>query len=134
MVWEPVAGETDEKGNPVYGVQYREIKDLDKLLASTDTKFLIYFNGRSYGESNSDVTAVVEEIAEKLAGKLTVISLDGGEFNDLLGKYQITMIPDFVLCGYGMEVKVFRPADTSSWSMQEVIEWLASNGYDIKGG
>lgn len=134
LVWEPVQGETDEKGNPVYGIQYREIKDLDKLLASTDTKFLIYFNSRSYGENNTSVTAVVEEIAEKLAGKLTVISLDGGEFNDLLGKYQVSMLPDFVLCGSGMEAKVFQPADTTSWSMQEVIDWLASNGYNINGG
>lgn len=134
LVWEPVQGETDEKGNPVYGIQYREIKDLDKLLACTDTKFLIYFNTLSYGENNTGITAVVEEIAEKLQGKLTVLSLDGGEFNDLLGKYQISMLPDFVLCGSGMEAKVFKPAKDDSWNMQEVIDWLKSNGYDVYGG
>ena len=92
MVWEPVEGETDENGNPVYGIQYREIKDLDKLLASTDIKFLIYFHSSVSGD-NVGITALVEEIAERLAGRLAVITLDASEFNDLVGKYQITLLP-----------------------------------------
>ena len=89
MVWEPVEGETDENGNPAYGLQYREIKDLDKLLASTDIKFLLYFHSSVYGD-NIGITALVEEIAERLNGRVAVISIDAGEFNDLVGKYNIT--------------------------------------------
>ena len=133
MVWEPVEGEKDENGNPAYGLQYREIKDLDKLLSSTDVKFLLYFHSSVYGDSIG-ITASVEEIAERLSGRVAVISLDAGEFNDLVGKYQITMLPEFVLCGYGMEAKVFGTADRGSWTMQEVVDWLAENGYSLNGG
>ena len=133
MVWEPVEGETDESGNPVYGIQYREIKDLDKLLAATDTKFLIYFHSSVYGDDYG-ITALVEEIAERLAGKLVIVSLDASEFKDLVSKYQITMLPEFVLCGYGMEAKVFGTTEKESWTMQEVVDWLAENGYSISGG
>lgn len=133
MVWEPVEGETDENGNPVYGLQYREIKDLDKLLSSTDTKFLLYFHSAVYGD-NVGITALVEEIAERLDGRVAVISLDAAEFNDLVGKYQITLLPEFVLMGYGMEAKVFGTSDRGSWTMQEVVDWLAENGYSLSGG
>ena len=133
MVWEPVEGETDENGNPAYGLQYREIKDLDKLLSSTDVKFLLYFHSSVYGD-NIGITALVEEIAERLNGRVAVISIDAGEFNDLVGKYNITMLPEFVLCGYGMEAKVFGTADRGSWTMQEVVDWLAENGYSLSGG
>ncbi len=133
MVWEPVEGETDESGNPVYGIQYREIKDLDRLLASTDAVFLIYFHSSVYGDDHG-ITALVEEIAERLAGKLVVVSLDAAEFKDLAGKNQITMLPEFVLCGYGRESKVFGTTEKQSWTMQEVVDWLAENGYSINGG
>ena len=133
MVWEPVEGEADENGNPVYGIQYREIKDLDKLLAATDTKFLIYFHSAVYGDDYG-ITASVEELAELLAGKLVVVSLDAAEFKDLVSKYQITMLPEFVLCGNGMESKVFGTTEKESWTMQEVVDWLAKNGYSISGG
>ncbi len=133
MVWEPVEGETDENGNPVYGIQYREIKDLDKLLASTDIKFLIYFHSSVSGD-NVGITALVEEIAERLAGRLAVITLDASEFNDLVGKYQITLLPEFVLCGSGMEAKVFGTSEKESWTMQQVVDWLAENGYSLNGG
>ena len=133
MVWEPVEGETDESGNPVYGLQYREIKDLDKLLAANDTKFLLFFHSSVYGD-NVGVTAQVEEIAERLAGKLVVVSLDASEFNDVVGRYQITMLPEFVLCGGGMKAKVFGTDENKSWTMQQVADWLASNGYSLNGG
>lgn len=133
MVYEPVEGETDENGRPFYGVQYREIKDLDKLLASSDVKFLLYF----HSSANSDVagiTAAVEEIAEGLAGKILVISLDAAEVNDLVAKYEITMLPEFVLCGNGIQSQVFGASAREKWTMQEVVDWLASNGYSLKGG
>ena len=133
MVWEPVEGETDESGNPVYGLQYREIKDLDKLLAANDTKFLLYFHS-SANSDNAEITALVEEIAERLAGKLAVISLDATEYNELVGRYEISMLPEFVLCGSGMKAKVFGAGDKGSGNMQQVVDWLASNGFSLNGG
>ena len=133
MVREPIEGETDENGNPVYGIQYREIKDLDKLLASTDIKFLLFFHSSVYGD-DTGITAAVEEIAERLDGKIAVITLDATEFNDLVGKYGISMLPEFVLCGNGIEDKVFGTSSRKSWNMQEVVDWLAGNGFSLNGG
>lgn len=133
MVYEQVDGEKDESGNPVYGIQYREIKDLDKLLASTDTAFLLYFHASVYGEDGG-ITAVVEELAEKLAGKVTVVTLDAGEFSDMVGKYNISLLPEFVLHVSGQSDKVFGTADRRSWTMQQVADWLAENGYSMNGG
>ena len=133
MVWEPVEGEKDESGNPVYGIQYREIKDLDKLLASTDTAFLLYFHASVYGEDGG-ITAVVEELAERLAGKVTVVTLDAGEFNDMIGKYEIKLLPEFVLHASGKQDMVFGASERESWTMQEVADWLDANGYSMNGG
>ena len=33
-----------------------------------------------------------------------------------------------------MEAKVFGTADRGSWTMQEVVDWLAENGYSLSGG
>jgi len=133
MVYEQVEGETDESGNPVYGIQYREIKDLDKLLASKDTAFLLYFHASVYGEDGG-ITAVVEELAERLAGKVTVVTLDAGEFSELVGKHEIKMLPEFVLHKTGEQDKVFGTSDRESWTMQQVADWLAENGYSMNGG
>ena len=133
MVWEPVEGEKDESGNPVYGIQYREIKDLDKLLASNDTAFLLYFHASAYGEDGG-ITAVVEEIAERLAGKITVVTLDAGQFSEMVSKYQLKLLPEFVLHRSGAEDKVFGTSDRGSWTMQEVADWLAESGYSMNGG
>ena len=43
MVYEPVEGEFDDTGNPYYGIQYREIKDLDGLLSSGNV-IMMYFS------------------------------------------------------------------------------------------
>ena len=133
MVYEQVDGEKDESGNPVYGIQFRELKDLDKLLASTDTAFLLYFHATVYGEDGG-ITAVVEELAERLAGKVTVVTLDAGEFNEMVGKHQITLLPEFVLHVSGKADKVFGTSERGSWTMQQVAEWLAENGYSMNGG
>ena len=133
MVYEQVEGEKDESGNPVYGIQYREIKDLDKLLASTDTAFLLYFHASVYGEDGG-ITAVVEELAERLSGKITVVTLDAGEFSDMVGKHNITLLPEFVLHVSGQADKVFGTSGRGSWTMQQVADWLAENGYSMNGG
>lgn len=133
MVYEQVEGEKDEAGNPVYGIQYREIKDLDKLLASNDTAFLLYFHASVYGEDGG-ITAVVEELAEKLAGKLTVVTLDAGEFSEMVGKHEIKLLPEFVLHKNGEPDKVFGTSQRGSWTMQQVADWLAENGYSMNGG
>ena len=62
MVYEPVEGETDDNGNPFYGIQYREITDLNGLLVSGNT-LVIYFYS-SMDTRGSEITAAVEDPAD----------------------------------------------------------------------
>ncbi len=130
MVYEPVEGEFDEEGNALYGIQYREITDLDGLLKVPDQTFLLYFYN-SIDSSGWAVTAVVEDIAEAEEGKLIVIALDQSQYTNLTSQFGINAVPDFALVRNYAEISVFGSADYSSWSVDDIVIWLDANGYPI---
>ena len=107
MVYEPVEGETDEAGNPCYGVQYREITDLDGLLSSGNTLLIYLYSSMS---------------------RLNVVMLDAMEYPDLIGKYEIESVPEFVLIKAGQPDQVFGSGTYSYWTVGDVLLWLQSNG------
>ena len=126
MVYEPVEGEDDGNGNPLYGIQYRKITDLEGILASGNT-MLIYF----YSSMNNDsgaITAAVEDLAQAYNGRLSVLMLDAMEYPDMMGKYDIEAVPDFVLKKAGQADKVFDSVSYEYWTLNDVIDWLAANG------
>lgn len=126
MVYEPVEGEDDGNGNPLYGIQYRKITDLDGILASGNT-MLIYF----YSSMNNDsgaITAAVEDLAQAYNGRLSVLMLDAMEYPDMMGKYDIEAVPEFVLKKAGQADKVFDSVSYEYWTLNDVIDWLAANG------
>lgn len=131
LVYEPVEGETDDSGKALYGVQYREITDLDALLSRTDINILIYFYS-SMSSDSAGITAAVEDIAEKLSGSCVVIAIDSMEHTDLTGKYEIKAVPDFVLLKNGAEASVFGSGNYSSWEVADVTAWLTQNGLAIQ--
>ena len=126
MVYEPVEDETDDEGNPYYGIQYREINDLDGLLSSGET-ILIYFYS-SMSNDSAMITASVEDIAQVYNGTMTVLMLDAMEYRDLIGKYDINAVPEFVLIRAGQEDKVFGSSSYEYWNTGDVLSWLKSNG------
>ena len=126
MVYEPVEDEIDDEGNPYYGIQYREVKDLDGILSSGKT-MLIYFYSSMSNES-AEITASVEDIAQVYNGTMTVLMLDAMEYPDLIGKYDINAVPEFVLKRPGEEDKIFGSASYEYWNTGDVLSWLKSNG------
>jgi len=130
MVYEPVEGEVDEEGNAMYGIQYREVTDLDGLLKVPDTTFLLYFYN-SMDSSGWQITAAVEDIAEAEEGKLTVIALDQSQYTDLTSKFSIYAVPDFALVRNYAEISVFGSANYDMWGAGDVVMWLDANGYPI---
>lgn len=130
MVYEPVEGEFDEEGNALYGIQYREVTDLDGLLKVPDTTFLLYFYN-SIDSSGWAITAVVEDIAEAEEGKLTVIALDQSQYTNLTSQFGINAVPDFVLVRNYAEISCFGSADYYEWGADDIVIWLDSNGYPI---
>ena len=126
MVYEPVEGETDESGNLFYGIQYRVITDLDGLLASGET-VLIYFYS-SMSNSGAEMTAAVEDIAQLYNGKLTVIMMDAMEYRDMMDKYEIEAVPEFVIIKAGQQDSIFNNGEYDYWTVNDVLLWLQSNG------
>ena len=126
MVYEPVEDEVDENGNPYYGIQYREITDLNGLLISGNT-LVIYFYS-SMDTRGAEITAAVEDLAQYYDGKLHVIMLDSIEHRDLVEKYDINAVPEFVLIRAGMPDQTFGSALYDYWTMNDVVLWLQDNG------
>ena len=126
MVYEPVEGETDENGDPYYGIQYRKITDLDGLLVSGNT-LLIYFYS-SMDNRSAGVTAAVEDLAQLYNGRLYVLMVDAIEYRSLLEKYDINAVPEFVLIKPGQTDNVFGSSSYDYWTMNDVVLWLKENG------
>ena len=126
MVYEPVEDEFDDNGKPFYGIQYREIKDLDGLLVSGNTLLLYFYS--SMDSRSGVMTASVEDIAQVYDGKLHVLMLDGMEYRKMLEKYDINAVPEFVLIRPGQQDRVFGSSSYDYWTIYDVVSWLQSNG------
>lgn len=126
MVYERVEDETDENGNPVYGIQYRKVTDLDGLKASGTTLLMYFYSSMDNGSAM--VTAAVEDMALSYNGKLTVLMLDAMEYKDLMDKYEIEAVPEFVLIKKGQADKVFDGSSREYWTINDVLSWLQENG------
>ena len=126
MVYEPVEDETDENGNPFYGIQYRKITDLEGLLNSGNV-IMIYFYSSMSSEASA-VTAVVEDLAQNYNGRLTVVMLDAMEYRDYITKYEIEAVPEFVLLKPGQSYQKFNSMTYEYWTGTDVVLWLKSNG------
>ena len=126
MVYEPVEDEVDDNGNQFYGIQYRQITDLDGLLNS-GTVIMIYFYSSMSSEASA-VTAVVEDLAQNYNGRLTVVMLDAMEYRDYITKYEIEAVPEFVLLKPGQSFRKFDSMSYEYWTGTDVVLWLKSNG------
>ena len=126
MVYEPVEDEFDDNGKPFYGIQYREVKDLDGLLVSGNTLLLYFYS--SMDSRSGIMTASVEDVAQLYDGKLHVLMLDAMEYRTLLEKYDINAVPEFVLIKAGQKDQVFESSTYDYWTINDVVLWLQSNG------
>lgn len=126
MVYEPVEDEVDDNGNPIYGIQYREITDLNGLLASGNT-LVIYFYS-SMDTRGAEITASVEDVAQYYSGKFHIVMLDSVDHRDLVEKYDINAVPEFVLIRAGQHDQIFGSGSYEYWSMNDVLLWLQENG------
>ena len=126
MVYEAVEDEFDEEGKPYYGIQYREITDLDGLLSSGNTLLLYFYSSMDSG--SGAMTAAVEDVAQVYNGKIYVVMLDGMIYRSLLEKYDINAMPEFVLIRAGQEDRVFDSSSYGYWTINDVVSWLQSNG------
>ena len=67
-------------------------------------------------------------MAYEYNGKLTILMLDSLENKNLMDKYEIEAVPDFVLIRSGKTDEKFGTTSYESWTIGDVISWLQEKG------
>lgn len=109
------------------GIVYREITDLDAVLNNSQVPVMIYF----YSSTATDVagvTAGVEDIAQKLDGRVIVISIDIMRLRTEASRFKIQYIPDFVIVQGNTVKSSFNAFDHDYWTTTDVYNWLINEG------
>ncbi len=123
FVYESVAGEDE------YGIQYREVKDIEGLLASDNTVMLYFYS--SMASDIYGITAGAEDIAQCTWGEMTVIMIDVLDNNALSSRYEIDKVPEFVIVRSGNEISRFEGYNYSEWTMSDVAAWVTMSGVRV---
>lgn len=121
MVVETIEGEEEP------GVIYRKVLDFNNVISRCDIPICLYFFSSTKTDS-AGVTAGVEDIAQLLDGRLLVVGIDILQNRDLVGKYDITMVPDFVLVEQNVQKAAFGSEGYDYWTTTDVYNWLVEQG------
>ncbi len=117
--------EVEDEEEP--GIVYREIEDLDAVLNNSPVPVMIYF----YSSTATDVagvTAGVEDIAQKLDGRVIVLSVDIMRLRDVASRFKVQYVPDFVLVQGNNVKSSFNAIDYDYWTTTDVYNWLINEG------
>lgn len=86
---------------------------------------VLYYKAGLYADFGM---AVYYCLAGVYQGKVTVVMLDAIVYREIIEKYNIEAVPEFVLIKAGQEDKVFNSAASEYWTVSDVVLWLQSNG------
>lgn len=114
------------EGEDEPGVIYRDITDLEALLNQKEIPVCVFF----YSSNATDrygVFAGVEEISERLNNRVLVIGIDIMIHRELVDKYNLIAVPDFVLVENGTLKSSFGASEYEYWTMIDVYNWLVLN-------
>ena len=123
FVYEPVEGEDEP------GIQYRKVSDIDGLLGSGVT-LLLYFTS-SLSTDMDGITAGAEDIAQNTWGRVIVIMIDVLENKELVSRYDIEQVPEFVIVRSSGEISRFEGYNHDIWTIDDVAAWLRDNGIEV---
>ena len=128
LVYEKIEDDLDENGNPFYGIQYREIRELQDLLHQKAFPVLIYFYS-SQASDTEGMTAAAEDLAQTLSGKVLTVSIDALSHRDIAGDFEIEALPEFVLVEEGRLKSSFKSSEYGYWDINDVVRWITDSGY-----
>ena len=115
------------EGEAFYGVQYREVLDLNGIVTQNDIPVCLYFY-TTLSNDCSSVTAWVEDMAQAYDGKVLFVSVNAMECQDIVSAYQIEYLPEFVLISNGARISTFEGYNYEAWTASDVMYWLSENG------
>lgn len=115
------------EGEVFYGVQYREVLDLNGIVTQNKIPVCLYFY-TTLSNDCSSVTAWVEDMAQAYNGQVLFVSIDAMECQDIVSAYQIEYLPEFVLISGGARISTFEGYNYDAWTVSDVMYWLSENG------
>jgi thioredoxin-like negative regulator of GroEL len=83
----------------------------------------VYFY-TSLHTDNVGTKAQVEQIAEDLQGKVTVVSIIVFQEADIAEHYEIVTVPEFVILRDGLIDDRFDSAGRGTWTEDVLIDWV----------
>ena len=107
------------------GVIYREVTDLE-ILKTSDIPVMIYFFS-SASTDKAGITAGVEDIAQRLDGRVLVIGINVMTHRDVAQEYEAAYVPEFVLIRKGEVADRFNSIEHDYWTSMDVYNWLVLN-------
>ena len=54
--------------------------------------------------------------------------MDAMEYRDMMDKYEIEAVPEFVIIKAGQQDSIFNNGEYDYWTVNDVLLWLQSNG------
>ena len=123
FVYEKIEGEDE------YGIQYRNVKDIDGLTASGYPVCFYFYS--SMASDSFGITAGAEDIAQMGWGSVVVVMVDVLESNEIASQYKIEKVPEFVLVRQNNEISRFEGYNYEVWTMNDVAEWIQKNGIKL---
>ncbi|MCR5805084.1 MAG: thioredoxin family protein [Clostridia bacterium] len=109
------------------GIVYREVNDFNNVINTADKPILLYFYSSNSIDS-AGVTAGVEDIAQKLDGKLLVIGIDIMQHRDIVTRYNIMAVPDFAIVDHAALKSGFNSINYDYWTTTDVYNWIIEQG------
>lgn len=123
LVYEPVEDEDE------YGIQYRIVKDIDGILNGSVPVMMYFYS--SLSRDSYGVTAGVEDIAQCTWGEMLVVMVDVLDNDELISRYEIGRVPEFVIVKGGSELSRFEGYNYEVWTMNDVALWVSSCGIRV---
>lgn len=108
------------------GVIYRDVTDINALLKQKEIPMCVFF----YSSNTTDkfgVFAGVEDIAQRLDGRVLIVGVDIMTHRELVDEYGLVAVPDFVLIKDGVLKDNFEASTYDYWTMTDVYNWLILN-------
>lgn len=109
------------------GIVYREVTDFNSVINTADKPVLLYFFSSNSIDS-AGVTAGVEDIAQKLDGRLLVIGIDIMQHRDIVTRFNVMAVPDFVLVDHTSLKSGFNSINYDYWTTTDVYNWIIEQG------
>ena len=109
------------------GIIYREVTEFHSLINNCDIPVCLYFYS-STATDRAGITAGVEDIAQKLDGRILVIGIDIMTQREIVSEYEVAYVPDFVLVKNREEKIGFNSISYEYWTAADVYNWLIEQG------